>query len=225
MTIRIAHCSDTHGSPSTVRQVASLDVDLILLTGDCISNLGRVQRTGGLISPKHEIRYQESWFRKQAKKWAKDIGDRPVISVRGNHDFICPSYWLRHYGVTVHVIDDNNPSVELFGKTWAGFRHVPEMGGEWCGERKDFDDVIEAAFACNPDILVTHAPPAGILECGDGGHDLRGIPALATALAYRPHNITHHFFGHAHSEGCEVVTEMGIYFANGAGGCHVHTIE
>ncbi len=224
MTIRIAHCSDTHQRPSTVRRVASLDVDVILLTGDCISNLGRVQQTGGIISPKHEIRYQRPWFRKQAKKWAKDIGDRPVISVRGNHDFICPSYWLRHYGVTVHVIDDNNPSVELFGKTWAGFRQVPYIAGEWCGEERDLTPFVDKAFACNPDVLVTHGPPAGILDIDSTGDTGYGSGPLATALAYMPHNITHHFFGHAHNSGCETVEEMGIYFANGAGGCIVHTI-
>lgn len=202
-------------------------MDVILLTGDVIQNLGRVTRTLMEIRPHYEVKYQQAWFRKQAKKWAKDIGDRPVITVRGNHDFISVARWLRHYGVTVFEITDDNPCVELLGKRWAGFRHVPYLAGEWCGERRqsDFSEIISSAFVTNPDILVTHAPPAGILECGDDASDLRGITALATALTYQPHNITHHFFGHAHSDGCKAVEEMGIVFANGAGGCTVHTIN
>lgn len=218
--IRIAHCSDTHDCPSTIRQVADLDVDLLLITGDCMNNLGRVQRTGGIIRPSFEVKYQESWYRKQAKKWAADLKGRPVIAIRGNHDFIGYTRWLRHYGVTVFEITDENPMVEVLGKRWAGFRQIPEIIGEWAGEEKDLQPFVDKAFTCDPDILVTHAPPANIL---DGPHGY-GIGPLTTALTYRPHNITHHFFGHAHEDGGKMVEEMGIIFANGAGRCIVHEI-
>jgi Icc-related predicted phosphoesterase len=222
--IRIAHCSDTHDRPSTIRQVADLDVDLLLITGDCMNNLGRVQRTGGIIRPSFEVKYQESWYRKQAKKWAADLKGRPVIAIRGNHDFIGYSRWLRHYGVTVFEITDENPVVEVMGKRWAGFRQVNYMMGEWCGEERDLTPFVEAAFECDPDILVTHAPPAGILDTDTHGEKGYGISPLTTALCYRPHRITHHFFGHAHGSGGQMVEEMGITFANGAGRCIVHEI-
>lgn len=222
MTIRIAHCSDTHDKPSTVRQVASTDADLILLTGDCISNRGRVNGEG--IIPAREVKYQNSWFRKQAKKWAKDIGDRPVLAVHGNHDFISVARWLRHYGVTVHVIDADNPCVELFGIRFAGFREIPWMAGEWAGETHDLAPCVDRAFDCDPDVLVTHAPPGGILDRDSADEGGYGIVPLMTALTYRPHRITHHFFGHAHKSGGKIVDEMGIRFINGAGHCRVHEV-
>lgn len=229
MPIRIAHCSDTHGRPSTVRQVANLDVDVILLTGDIVQNKGRVfvaeaWSSGHRIVPHLEIRYQNSWFHKQAKKWARDFRGRPVITVPGNHDFIDVAWWLRRYGVTVYAITDENPCVELLGKRWAGFRQIPWISGEWMGEVRDLAPYVEKALACDPDILVTHGPPAGILDLDSDGDTGYGNEPLVSALAYRPHRITHHFFGHAHGSGCQVVEEMGVYFANGAGGCRVHTI-
>lgn len=227
----IAHGSDTHGRPSIIGAIADLKADALLLTGDCIQNKGRVRMITGWstemrIWPMLEIKYQNRWFRKQAKKWAKALDGRPVITVGGNHCFISPARWLRHYGVTVYEITKENPSFEMFGKTWAGFREVPHMMDEWVGETydSDFDAVIQRALDCNPDILITHAPPAGILDCGDGEYDRRGISKLTTALANQPHNITHHFFGHAHFDGGKVVDEMGVRFVNGAGHLIAHDI-
>ena len=219
MSIRIAHCSDTHDRPSIVRAVAGVQPDIILLTGDCINNRGRINGEG--IIPSREVRYQESWARKQAKKWAADFAGRPVITIRGNHCFISQARWLRHYGCTVYEITDDNPLVELFGIRFAGFRQVGWIAGEWPGEEHDLQPFVDKAFDCNPDVLITHAPPAGILA-GPGNY---GVSSLTTALTWRDHNITDHFFGHAHEDGGESMTEMGINFYNGAGHMKVHTIR
>ena len=224
MTIRIAHASDTHNQPSIVRQVADLDVDVLLLTGDMMGN--KVNRMyGETVDAITERAYQTGWFRKHAKKWAQDLNGRPVISVPGNHDFISITTWLRHYGVTVLEITDENPMVEFMGVRFAGFRQVEYLAGEWVGEVRDFDGIIDRAFNCNPRVLVGHSPPAGILEYGDNEQDRRGIGALNTALfRTRDHNVTDHFFGHAHESGGQSVTLGGINFHNGAGHIKVHTI-
>lgn len=218
--IRLAHCSDTHNHPALIRQVATLDVDMLLLTGDCMDNQGRVARTGYTINASAEIRYQNSWYRKQAKKWAKDLNGRPVLTVRGNHDFIEYGHWLRHYGANVYEITDENPAVEVLGKRWAGFRQIPYIQGEWAGEERDMAPFVEKAFAADPDILVTHAPPGGILDSEEG----YGVVPLTVGLTYRPHRITHHFFGHVHRDGGRQKELMGVRFVNGAEHCTVHEI-
>jgi Icc-related predicted phosphoesterase len=218
--MRIAHASDTHDRPSIITAVKDVDCDVIILTGDILNNQGRCSKTEGKIVPYMERKYQESWFRKQAKKWAPAFAMRPVIYVAGNHDFIAIDRWLAHYGFTnLHVITDENPCVEVAGKRFAGFRQVPYIAGEWMGEEHDLRPHVERAMACDPDILVTHAPPGGILD-GDEGY---GVAALTTALFYTPHRVTHHFFGHTHSHGGQVITEGGILFSNAAE--HLNIIE
>ena len=137
-------------------------------------------------------------------------------AVRGNHDFIGYTKWLSHYGATVYEITDDNPCVELLGQRFAGFRQVPYIAGEWAGETHDLSSFVEKAFSCDPTILVTHAPPAGILDADHAEVGGYGIGSLATNLFYGQHRVTHHFFGHAH-KGCGIRDEGGITFINGAG--------
>lgn len=218
--IRIAHISDTHNQPRIVKAVAEVACDVIVLTGDILGNKGRVQATGGCIVPAAERKYQESWFRKQAKRWAPAFAGRPVIYVPGNHDFIGIERWLAHYGHTnVHTISTKQPSVEVCGKVFAGFREVPWIAGEWMGEAHDLRPLIERTMACNPDIIVTHAPPAGILD----GFDGYGVTGWQAPLFYGEHRVTHHLFGHCHDEGGRIVEEGGITFSNAAG--HLNLIE
>jgi Icc-related predicted phosphoesterase len=153
----LAHVSDTHNNPGLVRQACQSSADVVLVTGDCMNNLGRVSRTEYQILPHAEVKYQQSWYRKQAKKWAADLAGRPIIAVRGNHDFIDYAPWLRHYGAEVHEITDDCPAVEVLGKRWAGFRQINYLAGEWSGEEHSLGEFVQLAFDCKPDILVTHA--------------------------------------------------------------------
>ena len=216
--IRIAHASDTHDKPAIVKAVANVDCDVIVLSGDILANKGRCLATGGEILPHAERKYQTSWFRKVAKAWAPAFAGRPVVYVPGNHDFIGIERWLAHYGHTnVHTISAETPFADVCGKRFAGFREIPYMEGEWMGECRDFQPLIQRAFGCNPDILVTHAPASGILSVqGD-----YGVPALTSALFYGTHNVTHHLFGHDHHAGGRMTSEGGIVFSNAAGNLNI----
>lgn len=227
--IRIAHFSDTHDRPSIVKAVADVECDIIVLTGDNLGNKGRIRFLGSgwdmdigraRIHPPSERTYQERWFRKVAKKWAPAFKGRPVIYVPGNHDFIGIERWLKHYGhENVYTISAEQRCVDVLGKRFAGFREIPYMEGEWMGETRDFGPLIRDALSYRPDILVTHAPPAGVLE-----DDNYGVPGLLNILMYSDDvRVTHHLFGHAHRYGGKIVTEGGITFSNAA--CHMNIIE
>ncbi len=223
--MRIAHASDTHANRNIIAGVADIECDIIVLTGDILNNAGR--QWAGVIEPHREYKYQMRWGRTAAKVWAPALRGREVVFVGGNHDFISIAPWLRHYGHPadrIHEITSENPCVTINGVRFAGFREVPYIKGEWMGETHDMAPVVERAMSCDPTILVTHAPPAGILDqCFEGtGY---GVVPLTTWLTYRPHGVVAHFFGHAHKSGGQVQEEMGVKFINGA--CHlkVHNID
>lgn len=223
--MKIAHYSDTHSNRGSITAVANVDCDVIVLTGDILANKGRVFSpvTGTYrINAQIEAQYQRTWSRRAAKKWAVAFKGRPVVYVPGNHDFVGIESWLKHYGhEEIYTLSESRPFVDVLGKRFAGFREIPWIDGEWVGETRDFHDRIAQTMAHQPDILVTHAPPAGILS-GDDGY---GIPGLVNALFYNEHRITHHLFGHEHSCGGQVVTEGGITFSNAAAACTPNMLE
>ena len=220
--IRIAHASDTHNHPEIITAIGALECDIIVLTGDILDNRGRMDPDGRgyRIFPRTEVAYQKMWFHAVAKDWAKAFRNRPVIYVPGNHDFIGIEPLLRENGHTnITTINRTTPSVEVFGRVFAGFREIPYMKGEWMGEAMDLAPCVDRAMACDPDILVTHAPPGGILD-GPNGY---GIPGLTSALFYGSGKVTHHLFGHAHEHGGQIRVECDVTFSNAAG--HVHLLD
>lgn len=194
--LRVLHSSDLHGAYEALLDMQE-DFEVWLDTGDFFPNLGRVEATGFRIDPIEERRHQLHWFEQAgvAGQLCDWLQGRKVLSVPGNHDFVPLAALLRQSGVDADEITTGG--VRAAGITWAGFREVPWMQGEWQGEVRDLATVVDAAFAADPDILATHAPPTGILD----HPGLFGIPELATALTGRKHNIKAHFFGHEHDDG------------------------
>jgi len=215
--ITIAHISDTHADHYILEQVKFIPADIIVITGDILGNSGRVR---GRIHAELEIPYQEAWLSVFAERWAKAIGSRPVVMVCGNHDFISPSPVLSSLGVEIHELTAENPYADVLGIRFAGFREVPWLDGEWAGEETNLNPYIERALSCNPDVLVTHTPPAGILD-GRG----YGSALLTSYLTYAQHKVKAHFFGHIHEDGGKTKTQMGIQFINGSGNCLSHTLD
>ncbi len=93
------------------------------------------------------------------------------------------------------------------------------------GETNDFSQLIDRVWDANPDVLVTHSPPGGILSAPIGSPDDYGVAELASALAYRPHSIKAHFFGHEHACGGMTDDQMGVKFINGARHALGHELE
>jgi Icc-related predicted phosphoesterase len=211
--MRILHTSDLHGHIDALLPVmAREDFDVWVDSGDFFPNESR-----GLTEI--EVPFQTEWAHDFRAELADIFGDKPVITVPGNHDYADLATILRDLGVDAHSVSELSP-VTLEGRTFGGFRYVPWLAGEWNGEAHGFGEVVDRIFAQDIDILVTHAPAAGILDAH--GHS-PGIRELTTALAYRPHRIVAHLFGHIHESGGQTLDEMGIRFHNGAG--HAEIVE
>mgnify|MGYP002632633915 CR=1 FL=1 len=207
----IAHASDLHGTYKVLETVTGHD--LWVLTGDMLPTFGR-GRTGR-IGPELEIRHQAAWWKHKDASIMRRLGGKPVVVVNGNHDFLNLAELLKKSGYQGEVFDISKGPANFGGQVFAGDRAIPYLDGEWMGETHIFRDIVEGIFTSDPTILVTHAPPSGILDEGEYGHG-HGISELTTALTYRSHHITHHFFGHVHEQGGKRLSAMGVTFVNSA---------
>lgn len=217
--MKILHSSDLHGSYKPLLAALEGDYDIWIDTGDFFPN-----KTRGIVSV--ESGYQARWFggyKGLGERIKARLGIRPMISVSGNHDYAQLAYMLRQAKVQAYDVYDplfdpiRFSPLSFRGVKFAGFRQIPWIEGEWNGEVHCFDTQIKQIADAQPDILLTHAPPSGILS------DQWGIPALTTYLFYQPHKIKLHLFGHVHEHGGEEVTEAGIRFVNNA--TMIRTVE
>ena len=217
--MNILHTSDLHGGyKKLLLALSSTNYDLWVDSGDFFPN-----KTRG--DPNIEPAHQAKWFGYPSLggRITEALAGRPMVSVGGNHDFVSLAKLLKSAGADAW--DLSGGPVVLHGKTFAGFREIPWIQGEWAGEthKADFAPIVEKAMSANPDILVTHAPPAGILDddgCGAFGHGF-GIGALTTALTYGEHRVQAHLFGHIHAQGGKSIEELGVKFFNGSTGINL----
>jgi Icc-related predicted phosphoesterase len=210
--MRVAHASDLHSNLLILKSIDTTKIDAFILTGDFFPNItrGNVQT---------EINYQTDWFKKKRETIFRALGNKPVITVDGNHDFISLGDMLSHYAYAgeVHQISEHG-IIEFGGLKWAGHGYIPWIEGEWRGELRVpemmqiVDKVWNHGYA---DVLVTHTAPAGILA------KEWGCNALANKLTYSDHMFTHHFFGHVHVHIPQEETVNGTKFYNSATCCQI----
>jgi len=215
--MRILHTSDLHGNVHVNWPLLSR-ADVWLDTGDFFPNFGRP------IKPLREQVYQSRWFESKCypilREW---LGSTPLITVPGNHDFVSLGELLAIRGHTVHFVTPNG--FEFGGLRFAGFREINVVTREWKGEADSDrlrDLTIQVANA-RPDVLVTHAPPAGIITTQLADYGITHLANYVSGyLGECP--VRHHFFGHSHIGGGEQETIGSTRFYNGA--CHamIHDI-
>jgi len=210
--IRVAHASDLHGNILPLKNVDVTKIDAWILSGDFFPNITR-----GNIQT--EINYQSDWFCNERDTIFKALGDKPVINVDGNHDFVSLGALLNEYAYAGQVLQiAENKLVEFNGLKFAGHGYIPWINGEWRGELRIpemtniVDQVWDNGFA---DVLVTHVPPAGILA------GPWGCSVLANSMTYKDHTFTHHFFGHIHHHKPMEHSQNGTRFYNSATGCQI----
>lgn len=207
--MRLLHTSDLHGSYRHLL-VLTEPFDAWVDTGDFLPNRGRVERTGFRIDEHQERAFQLKWlsYRDLARRLRDWLAGRPLLSVPGNHDFVPLARILRSSGANAHEVGP--AGVEVLGRRWSGFREVPWIAGEWPGETRDFAELVATSLAARPDVLLTHAPPRGVLD----GATYEGIPGLVEAFVH--HRPSLHLFGHEHASGGQELHLDGTRFVNGA---------
>jgi len=205
--VRVLHSSDLHGNLDVLLGFGE-PFDLWLDTGDFFPNLARAEDA---VDDAREHATQLQWMRGAdlAARLTSWLAGRPALTVPGNHDYLDLASTLVEAGAWAERVDV--AGVSRCGLRWAGFREVKWMDGRWRGECRDFSGLIRETFASPPDVLVTHGPPAEVLE---SELDF-GIPGLLTALRGSPRTRLH-FFGHDHRRGGETTEAHGVRFFNGA---------
>lgn len=213
----VGHFSDNHGQVPYRDPNIELP-DVWVCSGDFFPN-----STRGVAD--REVAFQRSWYRNKAnslywwsfkgnvspaQRFMEFFGGVPVLVVHGNHDFANLVDLLQEDCYPAFEVPETGMDYE--GLRWAGARHIPWIAGEWNGELRanDISRVMSDVFDTDPDVLVTHVPPHGILS------NMYGCNALANCFAYRTHKIKTHMFGHVHEQGGQTTTINGVLHSNAA---------
>ena len=182
MSMKILHLSDTHGCHHRLKDLH--EADILVHSGDFTMN-GSEQEVIDFLN------------------WFCDLDYPHKILICGNHDDCL-------YGATINGLDNNvhylcNSGIELYGLRFYG---VPMFMADCITERQSLN---YAKIPIDTDVLITHAPPFGILDFDDNIN--YGSEELLSCLnAVKPRM---HLFGHIHAQHGMMVYN-GIIFSNGA---------
>jgi len=215
----ICHFSDFHGEWYLLPEA-----DVYICTGDMLDNYP-TKNFGG-IDRNREIFLQAKALRKIDGRQYLGNPKAPVVICRGNHDFV--SLARLFDGGDTYEMGDEATLYTINGVHFGGVRGINAIGNDntWADEL-DFTSWVERTqkLAVNIDILVTHAPPYGILDGAYGG-DLCGSTALHGYLQRRMYtgktNVRLHCFGHIHEAFGQMTNGGGglnkVHFSNAARG-------
>lgn len=211
--MRALHISDWHADPDSFKKALSreiredprmLDADVIVLSGDMVFNSYACFK-----QPSLEGQYQRPAFQEMLDFLDVCFPGVDVVGVRGNHDYF--NYGIR--GDSWQGID----IFELWGYKWASMRGVPLHMGSWNDELVESElDALAQQVPLDTQILITHAPPFGILDdTRDDATMPRNIGSQAFRLLVdRLPNLQLHMFGHVHEQGGMVQTRNNVVFSN-----------
>jgi Icc-related predicted phosphoesterase len=172
-----------------------------------------------------EARLQTEWARLNQITPFLGSPQAPIVCVRGNHDFVPLSLlfegcWVHEFGVG----EDESEMFDAAGLCFTGARGIPYIIGEWADELSDSDMRLRMAkVPLSVDVLVTHAPPQGVMDLYGNMHI--GCPHISSWIQRQAYAISGpnpngypllraHLFGHNHRPGVETVS--GTVFSNAA---------
>lgn len=174
--MKIVVISDTHGGHE----------DLGRLSGDILIHCGDVEHL--FRSDDRALQRIDSWFARQ--------NFDQILCIAGNHDLRMERELLsnRHPSRHATYLQDAELTyrdVEFYGAPWvpmltthAFFAEAPELTAAWARIPRDVD------------VLITHTPPADILDVSSRGLAI-GCPHLAQRLRDLTPRL--HCFGHVHA--------------------------
>lgn len=215
--MKICHFSDFHGQFKRLPYA-----DLYVCTGDMLPNFPLKSNDiyfDRIIDSAREILFQTEWVNSEINRGGFrryfSSKDAPVIVVRGNHDFIDLA---QAFGGDVHEITTPEKIIEIGGLRFGGIRGINYIAGEWSDELScdEFNSRMQKV-SNDINVLITHAPPFGIL---DFYYENLGSRAIRSYIDNKLHSekkqiFKAHLFGHIH-EGMEILSKEDIIFSNAA---------
>lgn len=159
MTLRICHLSDTHGHLPDLPDPSTYDV--LVHSGDFCPN-----RTFG-NRPVEET-YQDYWMQEKGNRLREWVGEKPILVIPGNHDYINIAYRLVRYA-GVNAIDLEDKFVEYEGVGFYGYPWVPEfLNWNYMASprerRQRLMPAVELMEQGAIDVFVAHGPMHGVLD-------------------------------------------------------------
>lgn len=149
--------------------------------------------------------------------------DAPVVVCRGNHDYVNLAPMFGGDVWEVSLMGDEATTIQGF--KIGGTRGVNPISGEWSDEigAVEFEERCER-LPRDLDILVTHAPPRGMLSsCGDDYGNV-SLMLYNSEMKASDHPLRLHCFGHVHeAAGVQKDPECGTIYSNAA--CTYQVIE
>ena len=142
-------------------------------------------------------------------EWLGELPHRHRIIIPGNHEFALEEPRARGVITNATLLVDSGVEVESL-RIW-GSPVTPLYGGAFGRSRPADRKRHWAQIPDDLDILITHGPPRGILDCGPGSNRHEGCPELLEAvLQARPRL---HVFGHIHA-GYGTLETPDTFFVN-----------
>ena len=209
MSIRVGRSSDLHGKhKQLLTALREQDYDAWVDTGDLQPNPG----WGNPIRrhPNVQAKLQRDWwqYKNLAPRIIEALDGRPFFGVPGNHDFYNYMRMLAHRYDNVYALDSSQEApVEVLGLRWYGISQIPYIAGHWAYEttQRELGFLVESIPST--DVLLSHAPPAGVLSWRDEW----GIEGLERC------DFKYLFCGHVHEcGGMETTLPNGKVVANTA---------
>jgi Icc-related predicted phosphoesterase len=185
--VKIVALSDLHGY--LPRNVPS--ADLAIFAGDiCPEVRGSAQPGRHAIAGLAQI----DWLRTTFAPWLEQIDAKTIVLVWGNHDYAGEMSTHDLPKMRAQILTDHGIEVDgvsIYGSPWTFM--APDV---WAFDAPESQ--IDAYLAAAPDrvdILVTHGPPAGVLDRLVSGERV-GSHAIKRAADRLDPRL--HIFGHIH---------------------------
>jgi len=194
--------SDTHGRHE---ELGTLCGEVLIHCGDMFNIFSR---------HKDEFARMDDWFAQQDFE--------KIICIGGNHDFALQDKLRKTSTPFKNAIVLNGTSYAYKGVRFFGAPWVPELASHaFFVEDSELEDKW-SQIPEETDILITHTPPAGILDVSSLGLKL-GCPYLSARL--ESVNPQLHCFGHVHaSSGAQVKSKTTYINASMVGRGPMYTI-
>lgn len=182
--MHIAAISDLHGNLDFNIEPC----DLLLIAGDICP---------ATYSSYTSIEIQARWLIIKFKEWLEKQPIKECVAISGNHDWIWEVAKNRVPFISnkFHYLQDNE--IILFGKKIYGSPWQPPFNDWAFNMPEERLEIIWSNIPEDTDILLTHAPPYGIMDQTSRGNKIGSVSLLEKIKEIQPSLCV---FGHNHKD-------------------------